>query len=310
MEPFFLLVAYCVLLAAASMLGGWLPRWVAMTHLRTQLIISFVAGLMLAIATYQLLPHAFELLGSASLTGGAVLGGILAMFLMIRIFHGHSHAGSPLRVDADDPKPTLPLLSGHPHHHRPGEHCGSCHPQAGPRSRWMGMMIGLGLHGLLDGVALAASVAADAPYGAWAGLLGFGTLIAVTLHKPLDAFAVTSTIRGSGGTDQECFLVNLLFSLISPLGVFLFWVGATQAGMPTWIIGLGLAVSAGVFICIALSDLLPEVHFHSHDRIALTTTLLLGITVAVIIESLPGHRHHHLFPKTAVVPPEQSQAAP
>ena len=41
-----------------------------------------------------------------------------------------------------------------------------------------------------------------------------------------------------------------------------------------------LAFSAGAFICIALSDLLPEVHFHSHDRGKLTLAFLLGIALA------------------------------
>ncbi len=34
--------------------------------------------------------------------------------------------------------------------------------------------------------------------------------------------------------------------------------------------GWGLAFSAGVFLCIALSDLLPEMEFHSHHRVPLS----------------------------------------
>ena len=32
------------------------------------------------------------------------------------------------------------------------------------------------------------------------------------------------------------------------------------------VVGYALAFAAGAFLCIALSDLLPEIHFHSHDR--------------------------------------------
>jgi zinc and cadmium transporter len=39
-------------------------------------------------------------------------------------------------------------------------------------------------------------------------------------------------------------------------------------------------LSAGVFICISLSDLLPEVQFHSHDRARLTIALLAGVIAA------------------------------
>jgi len=41
-----------------------------------------------------------------------------------------------------------------------------------------------------------------------------------------------------------------------------------------------LAFAAGAFICIALGDLLPEVQFHSHDRLRLTALFLLGVGLA------------------------------
>lgn len=307
MQITLLLTTYCVLLAATSILGGWLPSVLQLTHLRTQLAISFVAGLMLAIATYQLLPHAIELLESPGLTGGMVLGGILVMFLMLRMFHAHTHAGSPLRVDADEVR----VEHDHgetEHHHAPGEHCHSCHVPEARGIGWVGMMVGLSLHSIVDGIALAASVAADAQHGAWLGLFGLGTMIAVALHKPLDAFAITSTMQASGWSSRHCKWVNMAFSIISPLGVLLFWLGVSQVGMPQWTIGLGLAVSAGFFICIALADLLPEVHFHSHDRFALTITLFFGITVAIILENLSGHQHSHSVPAPLPEPPQKAAA--
>jgi zinc and cadmium transporter len=39
----------------------------------------------------------------------------------------------------------------------------------------------------------------------------------------------------------------------------------------------------GAFICIALGDLLPEVQFHSHDRVRLTLLFLLGIGLAMTL---------------------------
>jgi zinc and cadmium transporter len=41
-----------------------------------------------------------------------------------------------------------------------------------------------------------------------------------------------------------------------------------------------------------LSDLLPEVHFHSHDRLKMTIVLLLGVGLALLLVSVePPHRH-------------------
>ena len=58
-------------------------------------------------------------------------------------------------------------------------------------------------------------------------------------------------------------------------------------------------MSAGVFICISLSDLLPEVQFHSHDRLKLSAALLLGIVTAWAIGFLePAHTHGHQHEKS------------
>jgi len=37
------------------------------------------------------------------------------------------------------------------------------------------------------------------------------------------------------------------------------------------------------FLCIALSDLLPDIHFHSHDRGKLIVPLLVGISLAYVL---------------------------
>jgi len=86
-----LLAAYCAVIVVGSVLGGSLPALLRMTHLRTQLLMSFVAGLMLGIAMLHMLPNAVSLLGSASRTCAAVLTGIIAMFVLLRAFHTHQH---------------------------------------------------------------------------------------------------------------------------------------------------------------------------------------------------------------------------
>ncbi|MGV3485660.1 MAG: ZIP family metal transporter [Planctomycetaceae bacterium] len=311
-----LLLTYGALIVIASMTGGWLPVLMQMTHLRTQLLMSFVAGLMLAIAMLHLLPHAAEALGSSSKAGAAALFGVLAMFLLMRLFHAHDHTvaevpdavasrliGAPVSAARCSHGHDHDHEHSHEHDHADHQHGGhadehaAVHRHGGNEFGWLGMMFGLGLHTLVDGVALAASVVADGAHGSWLGLAGIGTFLAVALHKPLDAFAITSVMQKEGWSARGRSLANFAFSLACPIGAFLFYVGATDhtAG-PQWL-GWGLAVSAGFFICIALADLLPEVAFHDHDRVKLTAALLLGIALAVGIENLPGHSHdghlHH-----------------
>ena len=84
--------------------------------------------------------------------------------------------------------------------------------------------------------------------------------------------------------------VNLVFSLMCPLGAILFAVSIEQSEQyRDTILGIALAFSAGIFLCISLGDLLPEVHFHSHDRLKLSAMLLLGVAIAFLIEMTHPH---------------------
>ena len=87
-----LLLVYCLFVALASIAGGWLPSLVRLTHRRMQLMISVVAGLMLGVAMFHLLPHAVVHLESIDEAVGWSMGGLLSMFFLIRCFHFHSHA--------------------------------------------------------------------------------------------------------------------------------------------------------------------------------------------------------------------------
>lgn len=310
-----LLAVYCILIIAGSVTGGWLPAIMRMTHLRTQLLMSFVAGLMLGIAMLHMLPHAFHLMQSAAMTGGAALGGIIAMFILLRAFHTHAHGAieTPGGLGPDEATDEQGHGQGHGHehsHHHSHDHGhdhghdhdhghGHSHDHGHSHGKhdhakdigWLGMLLGLGLHTLMDGVALAASVTAESHHNPWLGLAGLGTFLAVVLHKPLDAFAITSVMKKGGWTPTQQSLVNLTFSLACPLGAIAFYIGANQLSTDGTVLGWGLAISAGFFICISLADLLPEVAFHDHDRLKLTAALLIGVALAVGIESLPGHSH-------------------
>lgn len=265
-----LLILYCALIMAASLFGGRISALIKMTHLRTQLLMSGVGGLMLGIALLHLLPHACEIIGP-SRAGAGALGGLTGMFLLIRLFHTHDHSGADGGCDS------------HSHDHSDHEH--------GRGIGWAGLFFGLLLHTIVDGVALAASAMAEIEHGAWLGLGGLGTFLAVALHKPLDAFAITSVMQRQHWSDRAQWIANGAFSLACPCGAFAFYFGVSEFVTGPGALGWGLALSAGFFIGIALADLLPEVAFHDHDRGKLTAVFLLGVAIAIGIENLPGHDH-------------------
>ena len=138
------------------------------------------------------------------------------------------------------------------------------------------------LRSLLDGLALAASVAARAQ--GHAKLAGLGVALVVILHKPFDAMAVSTLMAAGGNSHFSRHVLNGLFALASPIGAALFYFGAGHfTGGDVPVLGVALAFCAGSFLCIASADLLPELQFHSHDRFKLSAALLAGITVAIII---------------------------
>lgn len=292
-----LVLGYCVLIIAASLCGGWIPAFVELTHTRMQTIISFVGGLMLGIGVFHLLPHAIHELPNATVASRWMMVGIVFMFVMLRLFHFHNH--EPVAQGFSQPVHTHDHDHDHDAHHHPaatGEHhsAAECHSESHAHGlSWLGIAIGLSVHTLIDGIALGVSVNAEAAKSTTATLFGLGTFLAIVLHKPLDAVSITSLMKAGGWKTGNINLVNFGFALMCPLGAGLAMLGVNQ--FPAFrqeILGTALAFSAGVFICISLSDLLPEMEFHSHNKVQLSVALGLGIVLAWVITFLePAHLH-------------------
>jgi len=279
-SPGALLTIYCLLVLLASLAGGWLLLAVHLTHTRLQLAVSFVAGLMLGIALLHFLPDANEQLHSLDKTVEWMLGGFLTMFFVQRFFHFHHHD-----LPEGDPEDCCGHDHEHDHIHLHTEHAHTLADKSAKQLSWVGTALGLTLHSLLDGLALAAAVAAGVEGNA--KLAGLGVALVVILHKPFDAMAVSTLMAVGGSSKFSRHVLNGLFALASPLGALLFYLGASHfAGGNAPVLGYALAFCAGSFLCVASSDLLPELQFHSHDRFKLSFMLLAGLVVAVLIGAL------------------------
>ena len=115
------------------------------------------------------------------------------------------------------------------------------------------------------------------------------------LHKPLDAITIDMFMRKASISTGIRWVALTLFALLCPLIAWLIILGFNNGGalQPEYIIA-ALAFSSGIFLCIALSDLLPEIHFHSHDRLIMTLALLAGILISLGLKYIEAESSHQL----------------
>src|SRR3954466_14389905 len=230
--PTILLAYYCALILVASIIGGMIPVWFQLTHRWMQFAVSFVAGVMLGIGVLHMLPHALLDATAAAETARALptvsgtvamalspnaiavrwitislLAGMLVMFFIERFFSFHHH---------DVPDDTEHEHDGdHQHHDHSHEH----EPQVSDLS-WSGATLGLALHSMLNGVALAAAVQCEAG-NSW--LAGFSPFLVIVFHKPFDAMTISMLMGRSGWSLPWRHKINGLFSLAIPVRVPVFY---------------------------------------------------------------------------------------
>jgi zinc and cadmium transporter len=257
---------------------------------------------MLGAAFFHMMPEAVRLGSAGTLQWSAV--GLLALFFLERFFAFHHH-----EAPADPAEPCPP--HAHAHSRGPRHSAGLVDPAApgvaGPGTKgtalhWGAAAFGLGVHTLAGGVALASAVAAGAHAGQFPGAAAWGVFIATLVHKPADALTIVSLMLRAGMPRAQAHLVNLAFSLMLPAGVAFFFLGVRWLGPAIQVpfTAAALAFSAGTFLCIALSDLLPELQFHAHDRLKLSLALLAGF--ALMFVAGYGEREARPEPSQAAQP--------
>jgi len=263
----------CVLTGAVSLLGGAVPLLWRISHRWLQVLLSLVAGVMAGIAAIDLLPHAIEGMAAAAAhadesshdhashsSGRAAMSwavcGFLGMYLLERFFCFHHH-------EQDD---------------------GGCaHAGHGHTMSWIGAVTGLSVHAILAGAGLGAAILLEGGEGlAWPGL---GMLIAIAMHKPFDGLAIVTLMGRDQRGLRSRWVATVVYAAVTPVGILLIWFVGGSIDIEVWA-APAVAVTAGLLLCIALSDILPELQFHTHDRVLLSAALVAGLLIAVAASSL------------------------
>ena len=221
-------------------------------RVRTRMLspmVSFAIGALLGAAFLAILPHAFEVPGvdahSVTLT---VLCGILVFFLLEKmVIWRHCHT--------DDCEVHVPDVDK------------ARHAATGNL-----ILIGDGIHNMVDGVLIAAAFLTDVH-------LGVVTSIAVIAHEIPQELGDFAVLLHSGFSRGKALLYNMLTSLTTVIGGVVAFYSLTLANR---IVPYVLAVAASSFIYIAVADLIPGLHKRPEFSATIQQIVLIAFGVTVI----------------------------
>ncbi|MGE5625214.1 MAG: ZIP family metal transporter [Bacillota bacterium] len=215
-------------------------------------LVSFAVGALLGAAFLDLLPEALRAAaGQAQGVGLAIALGVLGFFLLEKLaFWHHGH-------------------EGHMDHEELRRHA------AGTM-----ILVGTGLHNLLDGVLLGATFLVNMH-------LGVVLAIAVIAHQIPQQVGDISVLLSAGVPRRRALLLSALSGATMVVGGLAAWVLlSTLQGYIPYV----LAIAAASLIYVAVADLIPGLHRHEGARLSFLTVGLIaaGILLIYVIQAALG----------------------
>lgn len=143
------------------------------------------------------------------------------------------------------------------------------------------ILLGDSLHNFFDGLAIAAAFVSNPS-------LGLITAMAIASHEIPQEIADFSILVHGGMSKAKALLFNFFSALTALVGAVLgfFFLSAFEKITP-----MLLLFSAGVFIYIACSDLIPDLHQHfkKQKKWATTVPFVIGIFVTYLLITFIHH---------------------
>ncbi|OGH08214.1 MAG: hypothetical protein A2152_02395 [Candidatus Levybacteria bacterium RBG_16_35_6] len=211
------------------------------------LLVSFAAGVLLAATFFDLLPEAFEHSEKLKESGSKEVNVFLWTLLGMLFFYFLDRA-----------------IHWFQHHQKitKGKH--------GPVNIPL-VILGDSVHNFIDGVAIALTYLVNPA-------VGVVTTIATVAHEIPQEIGDFAILLHEGMEKRKVLLINLLSALLSVAGAIVaIVIGQKIEG----IIPYSLSLTAGFFLYIALTNLLPEIHGEEKKGYAFfeSVALILGVIV-------------------------------
>jgi len=155
-------------------------------------------------------------------------------------------------------------------------HDANCKEHSRPVSAMI--LIGDGVHNFFDGILIAASYLISIP-------LGIATAVAVILHEIPQEIGNFGVLLRGGFSINKALFFNFLSALTAILGALIsLIIGSRLAAYSSFL----LPITAGGFIYIAGSDLIPELHHEIRPLASFRqfTAIILGIGLMFLLTFL------------------------
>jgi zinc and cadmium transporter len=173
------------------------------------------------------------------------------------------------------------------HHHHDDEH-----DSAERRQTTALIVIGDIVHNLIDGLAIGAAFVVSP-------VTGIITTIAIAAHEIPQEIGDFGLLLAKGMAKRKVLLVNILSACVTVFAAAtVYWLGATLEVSHAVL----LALTAGFFIYIAASDIIPTIHAEPRRRVAdlQTLVLLLGIVCVGLTSSIAHSFLHYYTPNETI----------
>ena len=230
---------YALVAAGANVLGALAVTSPARRSMRAlDMMIALAAGFMVAVAVTEILPEAIARGGRQAAV--VALAGYMAVYLTQHALTTHFHFGEET-------------------HHVTSAVSVSA-------------LVGLMLHTIVDGVAIASGFGVSASVG----ILVF---FAVLLHKFPEGLAISSLFLAAGASRARALYAAAALGVATMLGVLL------TDGIPV-LSRYGLALSGGVTLYVAATNLVPE--FQAKRGWRLPLSFFAGCALFFAARSLAG----------------------
>lgn len=246
------LLFYSLIAGLFSLIGGLFIVWKAdIAKKITTSLLAFAAGAFLAVSFLDMLPEAIEMVEEPHSIFIAVVVGFLCFFILERLLM-RLHIHSRDHTHSEHME-TLPVL----------------------------VILGDGIHNFLDGILIAIAFIVNPA----AGLI---TAIGIAAHEIPQEIGDFSILLSQGWSKKKVIMVNVFQSLLTIPGVIIgYYAGVFLEPYLPYL----LAGASGIFLYIAASDLIPEIH-HRTGHGQFYRVVIPFIVSILLIGILTTFAHH------------------